>query len=303
MLTTPDFLKNVYILSAISSVTFGLIGALVVARRVGYLAGAISHCAFGGIGFGLWLKQTIAAGAFGFLALATLFTSADDALKLCERWSSVVDPVPSALIFAVLAALLVDAIRRRAKEREETLLGAIWALGMALGLLFLERVDGYVSVSTYLFGDVLLISRGDIWTSAILGGAILTIVGLDFKRLEAVCFDEEHAELRGINVDAQNRLLLALTAVSVVLMLRVVGMAMIVAMLTLPAATACRFTKRLGSTIFASIAICFLGSWLGIWLSFVFNSSTGPTIILVVAIFYAVALLVSKFPTTLFSRF
>ncbi|MBR4833101.1 MAG: metal ABC transporter permease [Thermoguttaceae bacterium] len=287
---TPDFLKNVYLLSAISSVTFGLIGALVVARRVGYLAGAISHCAFGGIGFGLWLKQTLATGALGTLALATLFSSGENAPQLCERWSSFVDPIPAALAFAVLSALLVDAIRRRAKEREETLLGAIWAIGMAVGLLFIERVDGYASVSTYLFGDVLLIGKSDVWTAAALGGAILAVVACDFKRLEAVCFDEEFAELRGVNVDFQNRLLLTLTAVAVVLMLRVVGMAMIVALLTLPAATAGRFTKRLSATIIGSIAICFVGSWLGIWLSFLLNFSTGPTIILVIAIFYALSL-------------
>ncbi len=291
---TPDFLKNVYLLSAISSVTFGLIGALVVARRIGYLAGAISHCAFGGVGFGLWFQQALKTGALGTLTLAALFTSPEDAPKLCERLSSFVDPIPTALLFAVLSALLVDAIRRRAKEREETLLGAIWAIGMALGLLFIERVDGYVSVSTYLFGDVLLIGRSDIWTATALGGVVLFIVFCDFKRLEAVCFDEEYAELRGVNVDFQNRLLLTLAAVAVVLMLRIVGMAMIVALLTLPAATASRFTKRLGTTIVASIAICFVGSWLGIWLSFLLNFSTGPTIILVVAIFYGFSLLLGK---------
>ncbi len=291
---TPDFLKNVYLLSAISSVTFGLIGALVVARRIGYLAGAISHCAFGGIGFGLWFQQALKTGALGTLTLAAFFTSPENAPNLCERWSSLVNPIPTALLFAVLSALLVDAIRRRAKEREETLLGAIWAIGMALGLLFIERVDGYVSVSTYLFGDVLLIGRSDIWTAAALGGAILLVVFCDFKRLEAVCFDEEYAELRGVDVDFQNRLLLTLAAVAVVLMLRIVGMAMIVALLTLPAATAGRFTKRLSATIVASIAICFVGSWLGIWLSFLFNFSTGPTIILVVAIFYGISLLLGK---------
>ncbi|MBR4975522.1 MAG: metal ABC transporter permease [Thermoguttaceae bacterium] len=291
---TPDFLKNVYLLSAISSVTFGLIGALVVARRIGYLAGAISHCAFGGIGFGLWFQQALKTGALGTLALAACFASPERAPQLCERWSSFVNPIPTALLFAVLSALLVDAIRRRAKEREETLLGAIWAIGMALGLLFIERVDGYVSVSTYLFGDVLLIGRSDIWTATALGAAILLVVFCDFKRLEAVCFDEEYAELRGVNVDFQNRLLLTLAAIAVVLMLRIVGMAMIVALLTLPAATAGRFTKRLGTTIIASIAICFVGSWLGIWLSFLLNFSTGPTIILVVAIFYGISLLFGK---------
>ncbi len=287
----PEFLQNVYLLSALSSVTFGVVGAFVVARRIGYLSGAISHCAFGGVGFGLWLKQTLAAGAFGTLALAEIFCGKGNGERVCAKLGEFVNPIPSALVFAVLAALLVDWIRRHAKEREETLLGAVWAVGMAIGLVFLERVKGYnASASTYLFGDVLLVTRSDVWVSAILGACVLAAVFANFKKLEAVCFDEEYALLRGVNVGRQNRLLLTLTAVTVVLMLRLVGMAMIVALLTLPAAIASRFTKRLGSMIACAVAVCFVGSWLGIWLSVQLNSSTGPTIILVVALFYALSL-------------
>jgi len=290
---TPDFLKNVFLLCAVSSVTFGVVGSFVVARRIGYLTGAISHSAFGGIGFGLWLKQHIALGTFGLTYLFShLFKSSDTSsnLKTCEFISRFINPVPAALIFSVLAAILVDWIRKHAREREETILGAIWALGMALGLLFLEGVKGYVSATTYLFGDVLLVSNVDVWTATTLGTIILTIVACDFKKIEAVCFDEEYAELRGVNVSFQNRLLLVVTAISVVLMLRVVGMAMIVALLTLPAATASRFTKRLSSSIIMSTVICFAGSWIGVWLSYLLNSSTGPTIILVIATFYAISL-------------
>lgn len=290
-----EFLRNVYLLSAISSITFGVIGAFVVARRIGYLTGAVSHCAFGGVGFGLWLKQIVADGSLGVLTLVGLFAGKDRAGAFCEKIGSCIDPVTSALIFAVLAALLVDCIRRRAKEREETLLGAVWAIGMALGLLFLERVrDVSSSASTYLFGDVLLVTIRDVWLAGILGALILSLVFCNFKKLEAVCFDEEFASLRGVNVGRQNRLLLFLTAIAVVLMLRLVGMAMIVALLTLPAAAASRFTKRLRSMIFASILVCFIGSWLGIWLSCQLNSSTGPVIILVVAVFYAVSLLFKR---------
>ena len=287
----PEFLKNVYLLSAVASITFGVIGAFVVARRIGYLSGAISHCAFGGVGFGLWLKQTITTGSFGLLALLESLSSKDSGKALCEKIGGFVNPVSSALIFAILAALFVDWIRRHAREREETLLGAIWAIGMALGLIFLERVKGYnSSASTYLFGDILLVTKTDVWFALSLGAVILCAVFSNFKRLEAVCFDEEYALLRGVNVGRQNRLLLILTAIAVVLMLRLVGMAMIVALLTLPAATASRFTKRLSSMIIMSIAVCFVGSWLGVWLSVKLNCSTGPMIIIVVALFYAISL-------------
>ncbi|MDD3590980.1 MAG: metal ABC transporter permease [Thermoguttaceae bacterium] len=291
----PDFLKNVYLLSAVSSVTFGVIGAFVVARRIGYLTGAISHCAFGGVGIGLWLRQLFTKGACGTLALVSLFAPEGAAKDVCKKIGESIDPVTSALIFAVLAALLVDWIRRHAKEREETLLGAIWAIGMAVGLLFIEKVSGNSSsVSTYLFGEILLVSSRDVWFAAIFGALIVGTVFFNFKKLEAVCFDEEYALLRGVNVGRQNRLLLVLTAISVVLMLRLVGMAMVVALLTLPAATASRFTKRLSSMIVVSILVCFVGSWLGVWLSVRLDCSTGPVIILVVAVFYAISLPIKR---------
>ena len=291
----PDFLKNVYLLSAVSSVTFGVIGAFVVARRIGYLTGAISHCAFGGVGIGLWLRQLFTKGACGTLALVSLFAPEGAAKDVCKKIGESIDPVTSALIFAILAALLVDWIRRHAKEREETLLGAIWAIGMAVGLLFIEKVSGNSSsVSTYLFGEILLVSSRDVWFAAIFGALIVGTVFFNFKKLEAVCFDEEYALLRGVNVGRQNRLLLVLTAISVVLMLRLVGMAMVVALLTLPAATASRFTKRLSSMIVVSILVCFVGSWLGVWLSVRLDCSTGPVIILVVAVFYAISLPIKR---------
>ena len=287
----PEFLRNVYLLSAVSSVTFGVIGAFVVARRIGYLTGAVSHCAFGGVGIGLWLQQVLTNGSFGIVALASFFVGNASAKEVCKNLGAHIDPVVCALIFAVLAALLVDWIRRHAKEREETILGAVWAIGMAIGLIFLEKVSGNNSnVSTYLFGEILLVSMRDVWFSAIFGAIILGTVFFNFKKLEAVCFDEEYALLRGVNVGRQNRLLLVLTSIAVVLMLRLVGMAMIVALLTLPAATASRFAKRLDTMIVASIVVCFVGSWLGVWLSAELDCSTGPVIILVVAVFYAVSL-------------
>ncbi len=293
-----DILSNTRTLTAIASVTFGVVGSFVVARRIGYLAGAIAHSAFGGVGFGLWFKQELSRGALGALALAAALTSGEESgRELCGSIAERIQPIPVAIVFSILAAALVDWIRRRAKEREETLIGAVWAIGAALGLLFLEKVDGYASATTYLFGDVLLVSKSEILFAGILSGVILIALFFNFKKLEAVCFDEEFAELRGINVQRQNRLLLMLTAITVVLFMRVVGMALVVTLLTLPAATASRFTKRLSSTIFASICVCLLGSLLGVDISYRLNLATGPTITLVVAAFYVVALAVSAFIT------
>ncbi len=284
-----------FILTAIASVVFGAIGTFVVARRIGYLTGSIAHSAFGGVSIGLWIQECVKYGAFGSAAIAACFLkNPGDAYEVCFRLSKYVSPVLAAFLFAIFAAILVDWIRCHAHEREETVLGAIWAIGAAVGLLVLEQIRDYVSPTSILFGDVLFVTRRDIILTACLGLVILALLLVNFKKLEAVCFDEEFAELRGINVRTQNRLLLILTAVTVVLLSRLVGMALIVAMLTLPAAAVSRFTKRLGTTIVASIVLCFIGSWIGIATSYWLDISTGPTIILIVAIFYVAALVLRQ---------
>ncbi|MDO5580092.1 MAG: metal ABC transporter permease [Planctomycetia bacterium] len=273
------FLRLAFLLSAIASISFGLIGSFVVVRRIGYLAGAISHCAFGGIGFGLWLKQTIAAGGLG------IYFFCKDPERL-ESWGESIDPVIAATFAAVFAAFIIGLVRKIGTEREDTLIGILWSVGMAIGLLFLDRTAGYLSVTSYLFGDITFVSWNDIRTVALLAALVLVLTILFFKKLEAVCFDEEFARLRNISVEFYFQMLLILTALTVVLMLRVVGMVLVIALLTIPAATASLLTKKLGSMIFLSIFFCFLGSWTGIYLSLLLNFSSGPMIIAVVAAVY-----------------
>ncbi|MDO5567160.1 MAG: metal ABC transporter permease, partial [Planctomycetia bacterium] len=142
ILTLPayEFLRNAFILSALASISFGLIGVFVVVRRIGYLAGAISHCAFGGVGLGLWLKKIILVGGFGLLG-----NLGNQSLK---NLSDLIDPTWTAVAAAVFAALLIGVIRRVFAEREDTLIGIVWSVGMAIGLLFLDKTPGYASSSS-----------------------------------------------------------------------------------------------------------------------------------------------------------
>ncbi len=258
-------MQRAFLIGAIAAVPFGVIGTFVVVRRIGYLAGAIAHCAFGGIGVGLYLQYLLAASA-----LAALF-----------------DPMYMSLIVAILSALLIGVVRLKAKEREDTIIGAIWAVGMGLGLLFLEQTPGNVNISNFLFGNILLITKQDIWLVAVLSLFVLLLVGLFFKRLEAVCFDEEFARLRGVSTTFYFQLLLVLTAMTVVLMVRVVGIVLVIAMLTLPAATAGRLTKRLLPMCLLSVLLGVFSSWVGLLIVCFFgNLPAGPTIILVAATAY-----------------
>ncbi len=290
ILTQPQFsfLRSAFLLSAAASIAFGFIGTFVVVRRIGYLAGAISHCAFGGIGFGIWLKQIIAAGALGSISFIS-------DLRTAETLSEKIDPVIVAVFAAVLASFLIGIIKDHTGEREDTLIGLLWSVGMALGLLFLDKTTGYSSsVSSYLFGDAGLVSSNDLKTVAILSVCVLLICTCFFKQLETICFDEEFARLENLNVKFYFQLLLILTAVTVVLMLRVVGILLVIALLTLPPAAAGQLTKRLGPMIGLAVLFCFIGSWLGIYLSFILDFSVGPMIIIIIALLYAAAVFLGR---------
>ncbi|HBT76596.1 MAG TPA: hypothetical protein DEB39_06640 [Planctomycetaceae bacterium] len=263
------FVRLALLVSAMGSVSFGLVGTFVVVRRIGYLAGAIAHCAFGGIGIGLYLQHQL-----GFAS---------------------VDPLGVALLVSVACAVLIGIVNRCAGEREDTIIGVIWAVGMAVGLLCLDKVTaGNVNISAYLFGDLYLVSEKNLYAVAFLGLVVLATTLLCFHRLQAVAFDEEHTRLRGIPTTFYFQLLLVLASVTVVLMVQVVGMILVVAMLTLPAAAAGRLTRRLFPMAVLAVLFCFLFSWTGIYLSLWGNFSSGPMIIVVAAVGYAIALFVGR---------
>lgn len=262
------FMQRAFLVGAMAAVPFGLIGTFVVVRRIGYLAGAIAHCSFGGIGIGLYLQYLLAATVF----------------------APFLPPMGVSIAVTVLSALLIGVVRMKAKEREDTVIGAVWAVGMALGVVLLELTPGNVNLSAYLFGDIIMMTQTDVRYVAVLSAAVLAVGILCFKRFEAVCFDQEFARLRGIPTGFYFQLLLVLTAMTVVTLVRVVGIVLVIAMLTLPAATACRLAKRLKPICFLSILIGLLSSWIGLFLSVVLNFPTGSTIVLTAAIFYFASL-------------
>lgn len=271
MLQYP-FMKRAFFIGAMAAIPFGLIGTFVVVRRIGYLAGAIAHCAFGGIGIGLYLQYFVAAGTSGALL------------------SRIFDPMLVSVLVAVASALLIGVVRIKAKEREDTIIGAIWTIGMALGWLLMELTPGNVNISNYLFGNILLITQTDVYLVACLSLFVLISVLLFFKRLEATCFDEEFARLRGLPTSFYFQFLLVLAALTVVLLVRIVGILLVIAMLTLPAATACRMASRLFSICLLSMLIGFICIWLGLLLSAWANWPSGPTISLVASTAYLISL-------------
>lgn len=260
--TAPEytFLRVAMFVGTVAGVSFGTVGTLVVTRRVTYLAGAMAHCAFAGIGAGLFAQN-----------------------QLGWMWLT---PMLGAAIAAVVAAAILWVVQRIGMEREDTAIGAIWALGMAVGLILIEYTPGYHQVESYLFGNILLISWEDQWLVTALSGLVVVAYVVGYPRIEAVCFDEEYAALRGVPTTWYYLLLLIITALTVVLMVRVVGIVLVIALLTLPAATATRLGSRLFPITVIAIVLSIVETWVGILTSALVGPPTGPTIILIAGAVY-----------------
>ncbi len=248
------FLQNALLAGLLASLACGVVGSYVVVRRIGFLAGGIAHSVLGGMGAALFLG-----------------------------WS----PMLGALAAALLAALVIGWVSLYRREREDTLIGAVWAVGMAVGILFISQTPGYnVDLMSYLFGDILMVPREDLWI--MLAGDLLLVllVALLYRHLLAVVFDEEFARLRGLPVTLLYLLLLSLVAVTVVLLIRVVGLILVIALLTLPAAIAGQYVHTLGRMMGLAVAIGMLLTTAGLALSYGPDLPAGATIILVAGAAY-----------------
>jgi zinc transport system permease protein len=262
------FLRYALVTGLVASVAFGMMGTYVVARRISYIAGAISHSVLGGIGASLYLQQ---------------FPE--------WRWCH---PMIGAVVSALAAAMIIGLVSLRARQREDTVIGAIWAIGMAAGLLFIAKTPGYIDAMSYLFGNILLISRSDLWLVVALDALIVIVAVFFYNRLLAVCFDEEFARARGINVAFYYLLLLCLTALTIVLLVRIVGIVMVIALLTLPAAIAGQLSRQLWQMMLIAILLCVLFVAAGLAVSYAHDLPSGPTIIAIAGVAYLLSLMVGR---------
>ena len=254
------FLRNALLVGFFSSAAFGVIGSFIVVRKISYIAGAISHSVLAGIGLSLYCRYH-----FGW------------------TWF---DPLMGAFGAGLVSALIIGSVRGAVKEREDTIIGAIWAVGMALGLLFIARTPGYVDPMSYLFGNILIVSGADLVRVLILDAVVITVALLFFSKLQAAGFDEEFTAVRGISPRFYYFLLLILTAVTVVLMTTIVGIVMVIALLTLPAAVSNLFVKRLIPMIYLTGLLTMVFTVSGISLSFVTDLPSGPVIIVLAGAVY-----------------
>lgn len=256
------FLQKALMGGLLASIGCGIMGSYVVVKRIGFLAGGISHAVLGGMGVAL------------FLGLS---------------------PLGGALVTALLAALLIGWISLRWKEREDTLISALWAVGMAIGIIFISKTPGYsVNLMSYLFGNILMVPQQDVWMMGLMDLVLLCLVGLFYRQFLAVAFDEEFARLRGVPVAPFYLLLLCMVAVTVVLLIQVVGLILVIALLTLPAAIAAQYLNSLGRMMLAASILGMLFTVTGLAISYIADLPSGATIILVAGLVYLISTMLNQ---------
>lgn len=262
------FMQYALLAGLLISIACGVVGTYVVVRRITYLAGGIAHSVLGGMGLAMYLN------------------------KVCGvSWLT---PLEGAVAAALLAAGLVGIVSVRFKQREDTIISALWAIGMAVGVLFISRTPGYQQdLMSYLFGNILMVSRTDLWIIAGLDAVVIIVVVLFCKQFVAICFDEEFARTRGIHVEFYYLLLLLLTALTVVLLVTVVGIVMVIALLSLPVAAAGQFAKRLWQMMLGAVLLSMVLTSAGLAISYSPDLPSGATTIVLAGVAYFSALVLS----------
>jgi len=271
MFTPAGILFLPLLIGLFGSLTFGVIGSYVTARKITYIATAIGHSVLAGIGFAAFLQHHY-------------------------NWSWCT-PLLGGIIVAIPAALIIGIVILKANHRADSVISAVMAMGMAIGLLFIYMVPGVLSADSILFGDILMVDKKDFITILITNIVIVVPAVLFYHKLLAVCFDEEFARLRGLHADFYFLMLLVFTALTIVVMMQVIGIIMVVALLTLPSLAATLLSRKLWQNMAWATIICMICVIGGLAISYHKDLPSGPVIVLFSGGLYLILLTTNKIVT------
>jgi zinc transport system permease protein len=258
-LATHAFLQIALLGGLLASVACGVMGAYVVVRRMSFIAGGIAHTVLSGMGVAYYFGKS---------------------------------PIAGAIIAALVSAWLIGWVSLKWRQSADTIIAALWSVGMAVGVVFISKAPGYnVDLMSYLFGNILMIPRADLYTMLVLDVVIVLAVAMLYKQFLAIAFDEEFARLRGLRVEWLYLLLLSLVALTVVVLIQVVGLILVIALLTLPAAIAAQFLRSLAPIMVSATALGMVFTSAGLALSYGPDLPAGATVILVAGTAYFISLL------------
>lgn len=260
-----QFLQNAFITSILASFVCGIIGVIVVEKKLVMMSGGIAHTAYGGVGLGYLL---------GF------------------------EPIIGAFIFSISAAIGIGYIKRKGGVQSDVIIGLLWSLGMALGIVFIALMPGYPpDLNSYLFGNILSVTKLDVYLMIVITFLVVLVIIALFNDWKAYLFDEEFASIIGIKTAFLEYLLLILVAMTVVILIRVAGIIMVLALLTAPAAIAGMFSAKLKKRMIYAIIFGVLFCITGLWISYVLNIASGACIVILSVVFYFVIYVILRIRT------
>ncbi|MFP4225853.1 MAG: metal ABC transporter permease [Desulfobacterales bacterium] len=246
-----EFMRNALFAGFFASLICGVIGTFVVVNRLVFLGGGIAHAAYGGIGVAFFCGIPYIVGTLGF---------------------------------SLVAAIVMTAVVLKAKSRADTFIGVLWAVGMAIGIILLDLTPGYnVNLMSFLFGSILAVPGSDIWWMIGLSIITIAVTGYFYRDMLAISYDDEFASLRGVPVNLLYFLFIGLIAVSIVIIIRVVGLILVIALLTIPPFIAEKYARSLLMMMVLATLFAMIFNLTGLWLAYTFDLTSGATIILVAA--------------------
>jgi len=252
-----DFFRNALLGSLLTSIACGMVGTYIVARRLVFISGGITHASFGGIGLGFYLG---------------------------------INPILTAVVFSVFSAFGVEWASKTQQVREDSAIAGVWSLGMALGVIFIFLTPGYApNLSAYLFGNILTVSAADIRWIGALAVALTLVFSLFLKEIVYTAFDNDFARTQRLPVKVIEYVMMFFIAVTIVLSIRLVGIMLLMSMLTLPQIIANLFTSNFRNIIWGSIAIGFPACVAGLLCSYYLDVPSGAFIIIVLIVLFLAA--------------
>ena len=257
-----EYMQNALLAGLLTSIICGFMGTLVVVNRVVFLSGGIAHAAYGGIGLAFFMGWPYLFGTLGF---------------------------------TVIMAAIMASITLKARHRADTIIGVVWALGMAFGIILLDLTPGYhVDLMSYLFGSILSVPRSEIWVMLVIAICVCGLVLFFYKHWLALSYDEEFARIRGVPVNTLYFTMIGMLALSIVMVIQVVGLILVIALLTIPPYIMEKFSKSLLQMMIGSVLLSIVFTLTGLWLSHLYDLTSGATIILVSGIGFIVGSLIEK---------
>ena len=259
---TFSFMQNALIAGVLVSIACGIVGTLVVVNRLSFMAGGVAHAAYGGLGIAVFFGLPPAAGT---------------------------------LPFSIASSVVMGYVAGRNRERADAVIGALWAAGMAIGIILLDLTPGYqADLMSYLFGSIMAVSGSQLLLMGLLDMVIAGTVFLFFKELLAVSYDEEFSAIGGLPVALFRYLLLGLIACTVVMLIQAVGLILVIALFTIPASIAELYSKSLKTMMAIAVAASTVITVTGILLSYVLDLTAGATIIMVACVLFGAVYTVKK---------